>query len=314
MSRPAAVLPVPTASVLVPFTPPLHTDQLFGHLAATAVPGAEEWRDGALLRALPLPGGPAVVRVAPPSPGSTSVRVDLLTGSSDDVGAAAAVVGWWLDLDAEPARVDAALAADTALAPLVAAAPGRRVPRAVGAGEMAVRAVLGQQVSTAAARTHAGRLVVAHGTPLPVPVGGLTHLFPAPAQLAGLTADELALPRARQRTLLGLVAALGDGLLDVPPGRLAGPARAEHLAALRALPGVGPWTASTVALRGLGDDDAFLPGDLGTLAAARSLGLAEDARALERRSTTWSPVRGYALQHLWGVLPHALNALPGAGS
>jgi len=317
VSRPAPapgpVAPV-VASSLAPFAPPLHAAQLLGHLAATAVPGVEEWRDGALHRALLLPGGPAVVRVAPPDPGATGVRVELLTGSRHDLGAAVARVRWWLDLDADPAAVDAALAADPALAPLVAAAPGRRVPRAVTAAETAVRAVLGQQVSTAAARTHAGRLVLAHGTPLPQPVGGLTHLFPAPAQLAAVTADELALPRARRRTLLGLVAALGDGLLDVPSGRLPESSRAEHLAALRTLPGVGPWTASTVALRGLGDDDAFLPGDLGALAAARSLGLAEDARALERRSATWSPVRGYALQHLWGVLPHALNALPGDGS
>ncbi|WP_299036647.1 DNA-3-methyladenine glycosylase [uncultured Pseudokineococcus sp.] len=300
----------PVASALVPFTPPLHVDQLLGHLAATAVPGVEEWRDGALRRGLALRRGPAVLSLAPPRPGDAAVRADLLTGSPDDLDEAAGLVRWWLDLDADPVGVDAALAADPALAPLVTAAPGRRVPRAVDAGEMAVRAVLGQQVSTAAARTHAARLVAAHGTPLADPVGGVTHLFPTPSQLAAVTADELALPRTRQRTLLGLVAALADGLLDVPPGRLEDPSRAQRLAELRALPGIGPWTASTVALRGLGDDDAFLPGDLGALAAARSLGLAQDARALERRSAAWSPVRGYALQHLWGVLPHALNALP----
>ncbi|MEJ5944599.1 AlkA N-terminal domain-containing protein [Pseudokineococcus basanitobsidens] len=303
--------PHPLASVALPFTPPLHVDQLLGHLAATAVPGVEGWRDGALHRALGLPHGPAVVRVTPPADGAAVVVLDLLAGDPGDLDAAAAAVRWWLDLDADPTAVDAVLGGDPDLAPLVRAAPGRRVPRSVSAAEQAVRAVLGQQVSTAAARTHTARLVAAHGSPLPRPVAGVTHLFPTPGQLAAVTAAELALPRTRQRTLLGLVAALRDGLLDVPPGRPDARARTEHLTALRALPGVGPWTASTVALRGLGDDDAFLPGDLGALVAARTLGLAEDARGLERRSTAWSPVRGYALQHLWGVLPHALNALPG---
>ncbi|WP_298803140.1 DNA-3-methyladenine glycosylase [uncultured Pseudokineococcus sp.] len=300
----------PLAAARVAFTPPLHAPQLFGHLAATAVPGVEAWTDGALVRSLALPGGPGVVRVAPPGPDEDAVVVALLSGSPADLPAAVAAVRWWLDLDVDPAAVDPVLVRDAALAPLVAAGPGRRVPRSAGAAETAVRAVLGQQVSTAAARTHTGRLVAAHGTPLPEPVAGVTHLFPTPEQLTAVAAAELALPRTRQRTLLGLVAALAEGLLALPPGRPAAPVREEHLAALRALPGVGPWTASTVALRGLGDDDAFLPGDLGALAAARDLGLADDARALERRSSAWSPVRGYALQHLWGALPHPINALP----
>ncbi|MEJ5915814.1 DNA-3-methyladenine glycosylase family protein [Pseudokineococcus sp. 1T1Z-3] len=295
----------------VTFTPPLHVDQLFGHLAATAVPGVEGWADGALLRALSLPSGPGVVRAHLPAEGAVSLRLDLLAGAAADLQHAADAVRWWLDLDADPAVADEVLAGDADLAPLVAAAPGRRVPRSLSAAETAVRAVLGQQVSTAAARTHTARLVAGHGEPLPTPVAGLTHLFPSPARLAALVAEELALPRSRQQTLLGLVAALGDGLLDLPPGRPTPSLTAEHLTALRALPGVGPWTASTVALRGLGDDDAFLPSDLGALAAARSLGLAQDARGLERRSADWSPVRGYALQHLWGTLPHAVNRLPG---
>jgi 3-methyladenine DNA glycosylase/8-oxoguanine DNA glycosylase len=310
-----AVLPPALATTTLPARGPLHVGQLFGHLAATAVPGVERWvpspGGGALVRTLALPGGPAVVAAhAPGDDDATGARLDLLAGDPADLDAAAGVVRWWLDLDADPVAVDAVLAADDALAPLVAAVPGRRVPRACGAAESAVRTVLGQQVSTAAARTHTARLVARHGEPLPVPVAGVTHLFPAPDRLAALTADELALPHARRRTLLGVVAALREGLLDVPVGRLDPGARAEHLGALLALPGVGPWTASTVALRALGDDDAFLPSDLGAVAGARALGLADDARALERRSAAWRPVRGYALQHLWGAVPHAINALP----
>jgi AraC family transcriptional regulator, regulatory protein of adaptative response / DNA-3-methyladenine glycosylase II len=296
----ARTAPTPGRVVLrLPFRPPLLPDSLFGHLAATAVPGVEEWRDGAYRRTLRLERGAGVVELVPGT-GAVTARVALQ--DLRDLPQAVARCRRLLDLDADPVAVDAALSADPVLAPLVAAAPGRRVPRAVDAGELALRAVLGQQVSTAAARTHAARLVAAVGTPVEDPDGGLTHLFPIPAEVAGVDPAVLALPHSRRTTLLRLAEALATGAVDLGPGADRERARAQLLG----LPGVGPWTVETVAMRGLGDPDAFLPTDLGVLAAARRLGIPDLVRHAER----WAPWRAYAVQHLWGTSDHAVNRLP----
>ena len=289
-------------SVRLPFRPPLWPDSLLGHLVATAVPGVEEWRDGAYRRTLRLPHGPGVVAL---TPHATHVGCRLALSDARDAAAAVAACRRLLDLDADPIAVDAVLAEDEVLAPRVAQAPGRRVPGTVDGAELAVRAVLGQQVSTAAARTHAGRLVQAAGEPVEDPDGGLTHLFPTPQAVAAVDPEVLALPRARRATVLRLARALADGEVDLAPG--ADPDAAT--AALAALPGIGPWTVATVAMRALGDADAFLPTDLGVVAAARALGLGE-GRALVARAQRWSPYRAYAVQHLWAVGDHPVNHLP----
>ncbi len=281
---------------------PWHADQLFGHLAATAVPGVEEWRDGAYRRTLRLARGPGLVALAP---GTADVGCRLWLTDPGDQAEAVARCRFLLDLDTDPAPVDARLAEDEALAPWVAAVPGRRVPRTVDGAELALRAVLGQQVSTAAARTHAGRLVQAVGEPVRDPGGGLTSLFPTAAAVAGVDEGLLALPGSRRRTLLGLARALDDGHLDLSPGA----DRAATRAVLLRLPGIGPWTAGTIAMRALGDPDAFLPGDLGVAAAALALGLGKGAQLLAR-AARWSPYRAYAVQHLWGTVDHAINRLP----
>ncbi|HEY8317952.1 MAG TPA: AlkA N-terminal domain-containing protein [Amnibacterium sp.] len=293
------------ARLRLPFTAPLEPSNLFGHLAATAVPGVEEWRDGAYRSAVRLAGGPAVVAVAPPA--GDAVEVELLLTEPADAADAEVRVRRLLDLDLDPARMGSVLSADPALAPLVAEAPGRRVPGTLDPAAMVLRAVLGQQIATAAARTLTGRLVAAVGEPLPEPVGGLTHLFPeAPALLA--RADEarevLRMPEARRRTVLTVAAALADGSVD-----LRQPA-ADVRAAMLALPGVGPWTADTVRMRALADPDAFLAGDLGVVLAARRLGLPDRPAALERRSRAWSPYRAHAVQYLWATGVHAVNTLP----
>jgi AraC family transcriptional regulator of adaptative response / DNA-3-methyladenine glycosylase II len=287
----------------LPFREPLLPDSLFGHLAATGVPGVEEWRAGAYRRTLLLPHGPGIVSL---TPGAGHVACRLILGDPRDRDTAVARCRWLLDLDADPVAVDAALAADRVLAPLIARAPGRRVPRCVDGAELALRTVLGQQVSTAAARTHAARLVAAHGTPVSDPEGGLTHLFPDAGRLAGIDPSALALPRARQRTFLGLAGALASGHVVLEPGADRGAA----LDRLAALPGIGPWTIGTIAMRALGDPDAFLPGDLGVRAAARLLGLPDSPGALSRRARRWSPWRAYAVLHLWGTGPHPVNVLP----
>jgi len=296
----------PTPMLLtLPFRAPLHPGNLFGHLVATAVPGVEEWRDGAYRATLRLPHGAGVVALAP---GPAAIACTLELADPHDADAAVARCRWLLDLDTDPAEVDAHLAGDPLLAPLVAAVPGRRVPRVPDPAGFAVRAVLGQQVSTAAARTHAARLVAAHGDPLPpgLASGGLTHLFPRAEVLAAIDPATLALPRARQHTVVRMAAALADGL-DLGPD--ADPAAAR--ARLEGMPGVGPWTVETIAMRALADPDAFLPTDLGVRQAAVRLGLPPAPGALTRRAQAWRPWRAYAVQHLWATGVHPVNQLPG---
>ncbi|MFD7898398.1 AlkA N-terminal domain-containing protein [Streptomyces sp. NPDC059743] len=290
-------------SLRLPFRTPLNPDNLFGHLVATAVPGVEEWRDGAYRRTLSLPYGHGIVALSP-RPDHIACRLSLT--DPRDLTLAISSCRRMLDLDADPVAVDEQLRADPLLAPLVDKAPGRRVPRTVDAAEFAVRAVLGQQVSTAAARTHAARLVTAHGVPVEDPEGGLTHLFPAPEALAALDPEALALPRTRRTTLISLVAALADGSL-----RLGTDSDWEQVRErLTALPGFGPWTVEAIAMRALGDPDAFLPTDLGVRRAAGRLGLPSTPAALTRRAAAWRPWRAYAVQYLWATDDHAINRLP----
>ena len=291
----------------LPFTAPLTPSNLFGHLAATAVPGVEEYRDGWFRAAVPLRHGSAVLAAALPDGGV--VPAVLLLGDDRDEAQAVARLRAMLDLDVDPRAVHEVLGRDPLLRPLLAAAPGRRVPGSADPAAMALRAVLGQQVSTAAARTHAGRLVRAFGRPVHDPEGGLTALFPEPAALAaaGSALDEAArMPAGRRRTLVALARALEAGTVD-PQGPVA-PLRA----ALAAIPGIGPWTVDTIAMRAAGDRDAFLPTDLGVRLAARRLGLPATPGGLTRRAEVWSPFRAYAVQYLWATGEHPVNSLPAA--
>ncbi|MFF2653304.1 AlkA N-terminal domain-containing protein [Streptomyces sp. NPDC058045] len=292
-----------TLALRLPYRAPFTAGNVFGHLAATAVPGVEEWREGAYRRTLRLPYGHGVAALTP-ADGHIGCRLTL--SDLRDLPVAISRCRRLLDLDADPVAVDARLRTDQRLAPLVDAAPGRRVPRTVDEAEFAVRAVLGQQVSTAAARTHAGRLVTAHGEPVHDPEGGLSHLFPTPDALASLDPEALALPRSRRATLTGLVAQLASGSLRLGPGSDWSEARAR----LAALPGFGPWTVEVIALRALGDPDAFLPTDLGTRRAARHLGLPATPAALTAHATAWRPWRAYAVQYLWATDDHPVNSLP----
>jgi AraC family transcriptional regulator of adaptative response / DNA-3-methyladenine glycosylase II len=289
-------------SFRLPFRAPLCPDNLFGHLAATAVPGVEEWRDGAYRRTLRLPRGPGIAALRPEP---DHIACQLWLSDFRDLSIAVNRCRWLLDLDADPVAVDEQLSTDPLLAPLVRKNPGRRVPRTADAAELAVRAVLGQQVSTAAARTLAARLVLAHGEPVADPAGGLTHLFPDTAALAELDPASLAMPRSRRTTLAGLLRALADGQLDLSPGGDWERARTR----LAALPGFGPWTVELVAMRGLGDPDAFVPGDRGVRLAARELGLPGTPAALTRHAAGWRPWRAYAVQYLWAVGEHPINRI-----
>ncbi|MEF9886322.1 AlkA N-terminal domain-containing protein [Streptomyces sp. P9-A4] len=293
-------------SLRLPFRTPLEPSNLFGHLAATAVPGVEEWRDGAYRRTLSLPYGHGIVALAPRA---DHIACRLSLTDPRDLTQAISRCRRLLDLDADPVAVDERLRADPLLAPIVDSAPGRRVPGTVDPDEFAVRAVLGQQVSTAAARTHAARLVTAYGTPVDDPEGGLTHLFPGPEALAALDPETLALPRSRRTTLLTLVRALADGSLSLGPAE----DREKTRARLLALPGFGPWTTEIIAMRALGDPDAFLPGDLGVRRAAEGLGLPGTPAALTAGAAHWRPWRAYAVQYLWATDDHPINLMPSEG-
>ncbi|MGQ0841885.1 DNA-3-methyladenine glycosylase 2 family protein [Actinokineospora sp.] len=271
-------------SLRLPYREPLCADALFGHLAAAAVPGVEEWRDGAYRRTLRLPHGHGVVTLRP---AGGHIACHLALADLRDLSRAISRCRRLLDLDADPVAVDDLLAADPALAPYVRKDPGRRVPRTVDGAELAVRAVLGPQ---------AARLVAAYGEPARDPAGGLTHLFPTPAALAAIDPADLALPARRRDVLFVLVNALVAGTVDVGVGADRDLARAR----LAALPGIGAATVETIAMRALGDPDAFIPGDPGVRAAARDLGLPVLSAGLTAHAAAWRPWRAYAMQYLWG--------------
>ncbi len=293
-------------SLRLPFRAPMCPDNLFGHLVATAVPGVEEWRDGSYRRTLRLPHGQGVVALRPCP---DYVDCQLALADLRDLAMAISRCRRLLDLDADPVAVCDQLREDAVLAPLVDKAPGRRIPRTVDAAEFAIRAVIGQQVSTAAARTHAARLAVAFGEPAEDPGGGLTRLFPEMSVLAQADAQAvLAMPQARKRTLVALARAIADGDVDLAPGADWEVARSQ----LGAVPGLGPWTIEVIAMRGLGDPDAFPATDLGVRQAAQALGLPGSPAALTRRAEPWRPWRGYAVQYLWATSDHAINRLPAA--
>jgi AraC family transcriptional regulator of adaptative response / DNA-3-methyladenine glycosylase II len=304
--------PVPL-TVRLAYREPLAWERLLGFFAMRAVPGVEEVVDGRYRRTLRLPHGHGVAELAPAN-GQIECRLRL--ADLRDLTAAVQRCRRLLDLDADPDGPGEYLAGDPLLAPLVRAAPGLRLPGTVDGGELAVRAVLGQQISVPAARTAAARLTQALGDPLPAPDGGLTHLFPTPAAIAAATPALLpGGPARRQQTLQALAGLLADGELAIDPGS----DRAEVRARLLALPGVGPWTADYIAMRALCDPDAFLPTDLGVRRALEALTSSRAAPAVDRRgggspnggcsprdaarlAERWRPWRAYALQHLWASL------------
>ncbi|MGP8059721.1 MAG: AlkA N-terminal domain-containing protein [Acidimicrobiales bacterium] len=265
---------------------------LLDFIGQRAVPGVESFVGGGYRRSLRLPHSDGVVAL---TLDDGCVRATLRLGDLRDLTTAVTRCRRLLDLDADPVAVDDVLARDPALGPMVRAVPGRRVPGTVDGFELAVRAVIGQQVSVRGARTVAGRLAEAAGRPLAVPDDILTHVFPGAAELACADPGSFPMPRARGRALVALAEAAAGGDLVVDPGSDPGELRAR----LVAIPGIGPWTAEYIAMRALGDPDAFLPTDLGVRRAVTRLGLGDEPKALVERAERWRPWRAYALTHLW---------------
>ncbi len=273
---------------------PFAGDDVLRFFAARAVPGVEEVIGRSYRRTLRLPHAAGTATLSDVG-GYVACRLEL--SDLRDLAAAVQRCRRMLDLDADPVAVDDVLRRDPLLAPSVDALPGLRVPGTPDPAELAVRAVIGQQVSVAGARTLAGRLTARYGKPLNRPDGGLTHVFPEPAALADADLTDLGIPRARGRAIAAVAARLEDGGVDLDVGA----DRAGATRELHAIPGVGPWTASYIAMRGLRDPDAFPATDLGLRKAARRrLGI--QAGELERVSRRWRPWRAYAAQHLWSTL------------
>ncbi|HEY2668005.1 MAG TPA: AlkA N-terminal domain-containing protein [Actinomycetota bacterium] len=303
-----------TLTVRLPLRPPYDAGAVLRWLGHRAVAGVEDVDGGCYRRTLTLPGGTGTVTLKPAASseasGKTKTRLGrpagnevdhvlatLRLGSIADLPAAVARSRRLLDLDADPESFGSVLGADEVIERLVRARPGLRAPGAVDGAEWAVRVILGQHISVRAARTVGGRLVSVYGKPLDRPDGSLTHAFPSPETLAEADLESLGLTKARAaavRTLARHVAG-GELVLDV------GADRREAEERLLTIPGVGPWTVAHVALRSLGDPDAFPAGDLGLRLAATRLGLADHAVGLARRANRWRPWRGYAAHYLWEV-------------
>jgi AraC family transcriptional regulator, regulatory protein of adaptative response / DNA-3-methyladenine glycosylase II len=262
-------------------------------LGARAVPGVEAIEGDVYRRALSLAHGPALVEIDLGADGAL-VRVPAADSRDRDAAVAACVQMLGVDRDWEEAR--AALSDDPLLGPLVEAGPRLRVPGSVDGAELTVRAIVNQQVSLGAARTVLGRIAASHGR-------AVRHLplrpFPPAERLAAVDPGSLPMPRARARALVAVCRMIAAGSLDLSPG--ADPAAARST--LMAVPGIGDWTASYVAMRALGDPDAFLPTDLGIRRALESLGEPTDRRSVEALAERWRPWRTYAAQLLWAAVP-----------
>ena len=284
----------------LPVRAPYAGEELLRFLAAHLLPDVERCGADWYERTLVLPHGAGRARLTFPADatgsGTSFVRCLLAVDDLRDVGAAVERCRRLLDADCDPVAVDDELGADPPMAALVRSRPGLRVPGSVDGDELAIRAVLGQQISLAGAISLGGKLVRRYGEELPGAPDGPGRLFPTAARLAEVDPAELPMPRARARALVGLCGALAGG--DVALDRSTD--RAEVRARLLALPGIGPWTADYVALRALGDPDVFLPTDIGVRRALDGLG--QDPAAAAALSARWRPWRSYGLMHLWMTL------------
>lgn len=267
-------------------------------LGARAVPGLESNDDHRFTRTLRLARGAGRVEI---EPGRGRVACRVWVEHPGDAAEVPAKARSLLDLDRDLAAVERDLAEDGELARVMRGRRGRGVPGAVDGFEMAVRAVLGQQVSVAGARTLTGRLVDRFGRRL-ASNGSLDHgpdrLFPDPVDLAEADAAAIGMPAARAAAIRGLACAVAEGDLDLSPGAGADEVRSR----LVSLSGLGPWTASYVTMRVQHDPDVFLAGDLGVRKAMSRFGVADEPSAIQARSEPWRPWRAYAVQYLWAGL------------
>ena len=278
--------------LVLPVRPPFDVDGLFAWMSARTIAGVETATASSFARTIALPGGPAWFRLSAAGPGR--VRLDARLTRLGDLTALVARARRLFDLDADPVAVDEALGRHPELRASLAATPGMRVPGAADPHEMLIRAMVGQQISVAAARTALVRLTDALGERVPTHEG-TDRLFPTMAAIAEHGADVLRGPAARIRALTGAAGLMASGELTLSPGDDA----ADQRARLLALPGVGPWTADYVRMRVTGDPDVLLPGDVAARTGAAALGIPADPVGLVAWSARAAPWRTYLTAHLW---------------
>lgn len=276
---------------------PFASGPLLDFLGLRAIPAVEVLEGGTYRRSLRLTHGNGTVEM---TPADGFVSATFFLADLRDLTTAVARCRHLFNLDADPVAVDSTLDEDPLLRSMVRRVPGRRVAGSTDGFEIAVRAVVGQQVSLGGARRILGKLVSSVGRTVDGPGAAITHVFPSPADIAELAAKQpttFPMPATRRLAIAALAEAVSEGRLVVDPG-----ADPDQLrAGLLALPGIGPWTASYVAMRALGDPDAFLATDLGLRRAAAWIGVPGDPASLTDMAERWRPWRAYALAHLWSV-------------
>jgi AraC family transcriptional regulator of adaptative response / DNA-3-methyladenine glycosylase II len=296
-------------SLLLRYRPPYDWDSILSFLTARAIPGVEIVADNKYLRAVEIDGKSGSIEVSN-SPKKQSLHVRILFPNVRSFPAIVARVRRLFDIGADIETIDTHLANDPMLAPLVTRRPGLRAPGGWDGFELAIRAVLGQQISVVAARTLAGRLVALHGKSVPSAYAlhsGLTHVFPTARQLADVDSIGLGMPAARLSTLKAVAqAAVADPNLFRPMGNID-----QTIQRLKYIRGIGEWTAQYIAIRAIREMDAFPATDIGLLrgAAAIDQTIARDSTLLLSRAETWRPWRAYAAQHLWAIDSAALHDL-----
>jgi AraC family transcriptional regulator of adaptative response / DNA-3-methyladenine glycosylase II len=291
--------PQDVIALRLPFRPPYDWDAMLAFLAARAIPGVEMVEHGRYARTIQLDGGHGFVIVRPGGRNAleAAIRIPVLTALPVVVSRLRRV----FDLAADPGAIASHLSDDPRLTPLVTARPGLRVPGAWDGFELAVRAVLGQQITVAGGGRLAGALVGLCGEPLSRALGApaaLSHVFPTAVRVAAADLSQLRMPRARSTALSSLAAAVvADPLLFDPRRDLK-----DAVAHLSALPGVGEWTAQYIAMRELREPDAFPAADAGLLRAMTDGDGRPTPQALLARAERWRPWRAYAAMHLWTSL------------
>ena len=284
-------------TVRLQYRPPFEAEALLAFLAQRALPGVEEAEAGRYRWTVALPRSTGVVELEPNSAAKEMVVRMWLTDLRD-ISLLVQRCRHLLDLDTEPTTVVSHLSDDPLLAALVARRPGLRIPGTLNGFELAVRAILGQQVSVAGARTLAARLVQELGEPLSRPVGTLTHLFPSAERVVQANLQALGLTTRRAAALHTLAERVATGAIVLDRGA----DRAQTISQLLAVPGIGPWTAAYIAMRALGDPDAFPATDLGLHHALKQGGYVLSSRDLAAHAEAWRPWRSYAVMHFWTSL------------
>jgi AraC family transcriptional regulator of adaptative response / DNA-3-methyladenine glycosylase II len=286
----------PETSLLLPYRPPYDWSTMIQFLKARAIEGLEVVADEQYSRVIQIGDLTGSIVVAH-APQQSALRVIVRFGQLSALATIITRIRRMFDLSADPEAIAAALSTDPLLAPMVAARPGLRVPGAWDPFEIAVRAVLGQQITVKGATRLAGRLVAALGSELASsdPTPGLTHAFPAPDRFTADALGNLGLTKARASALAGIARAVRED------PRLFDPRRDldDAVAHLHKLPGVGEWTAQYIAMRALGESDAFLGGDVGVQRAFAERTKGHEANELLEHAQRWRPWRAYATLHLW---------------